>query len=485
MKRTLRLAYRVIESLRSLLIYRAHVRACSLFFLLFLSGCHRISFQPEQIQAQELAKEITGQDIDYGEAGHDTNVPVLPQELSRDEAIRIALLNNKDIRASLYELGITKTTLADAVLFQNPVISFSSPSPLNAAESLTAINYLQVDSQILNLPDLVQIPMRRRMYSAQLEIAVYTFVNKMIEITAQTRQAYDKVLLNRALIENRDNSLQINKDEISTKRCSPDNQKETHKRHVKTLAEITDEIAKLSFMKELVTSFAELGVLLGVNQDYVTSVKLSSSLTEPMTPLPRLEALLSWAESSHVEMVIGQKKIEYAVESLAYEKSKLFDRASIGTTYFKDFATDRAGVGIYFLTAVPLFHQNQPRIVQAEYSVEKSRRELEDKRTKIKASLCIAYEKIMLQMRIVECYQKQRRMVHTELTDHLKKLKKEINVNSLYRAKKQLKFNELTAKSLEAYYQLLELYTALEKICGKRLFFAQRTVISRYKGAQC
>ena len=480
----IRLVFSASMFLRNSLKHGTYLRAFP-FFLLMLCGCHRISFQAEQAQAQRIAKELTGEDIIYEEEGCASVAPVLPQELSRDEAVRIALLANKDLRASLYELGIAKTNLADAVLFQNPLISFAKPFPLNTSQRPSTADYIQIDTQILNVPDIIQIPLRRRMYSAQLEIAVYTFVNKMIDIIAQTRQAYDKVLLSRALIENIDNSVRINEEAEAVKSGTKDSQRIAHKKHVKTVTALTYEISKLSYMKELVTALADLRVLLGVDQDYFSLVKLSSSLTDQMTPLPGLGALVQWAENSHVDMMIGQKKIEYAVELLAYEKSKVIDRTSIGTTYFKDLVAKDAGVGPYLIAAVPLFHQNQPRIVQADYIVEKSRRELDDKRNRLKAALSVAHEKITLQMQIVDRYEKELLIVHTELIDHLKKFKKEIRANGLYVWKKRLEFNELKAKSLEAHYQLLELYTNLEKVCGKRLFFAQRTIMPGSQGNDC
>ncbi|MBA2306945.1 TolC family protein, partial [Candidatus Dependentiae bacterium] len=223
---------------------------CFLFLVMLLPGCHtsHLSFQAEKVELQRLAKGLVGEDSIYVEESCTGNRALLPQELSRDEAVRIALLHNRELRASLYELGIAKMTLADAVLFQNPIVSISAPSPLNSSPNSTvltpAINYIEVETQILNIPDLIQIPLRRRMYSTQLEIALYIFVNKMIEIIAQTRQAYDKVLFNRALIENLEDMARMSIKEGDRKNSSTDIQKKTiPSEPLKEVAALGNEIA--------------------------------------------------------------------------------------------------------------------------------------------------------------------------------------------------------------------------------------------------
>ena len=119
-----------------------------------------------------MAKELTGEDIVYKTECQEPDILTLPVELSRDEAIRIALFNNKDLQASLYDLGIAKMSLEAVVLFQNPLVAVSNVSPLNQS----AINLVQFETQLLNIPDLIQIPLRRKMFTTQLEIAIYTFV---------------------------------------------------------------------------------------------------------------------------------------------------------------------------------------------------------------------------------------------------------------------------------------------------------------------
>ena len=117
----------------------------------------------------------------------------------------------------------------------------------------------------------------------------------MIEIIAQTRQAYDKVLLNRALIENVNESVRSGHVDDKVITHAHKGRKVDLKTRRKVI-DITGEIAKRTYTKDLVAALIDLRVLLGVEQESLSSVKLISTLREQMTPLPRLEALLDWAE---------------------------------------------------------------------------------------------------------------------------------------------------------------------------------------------
>lgn len=425
--------------------------------ILLLPGCHRLSFQTEQQRAQKLAKELFCEDIHYPYDGCIKEPLSVPQKLSRDEAIRIALLNNKELQATLYDLGIAKAQLANAVLLENPLLSFTNVSPLNESE----INLMQIESQVLNFPDLYLIPLRKKLYSTQLEITLYAFVNKMLDIIVQTRQAYDKALFNQALI-----------DAINQTTATHSVDKATNNKKLEALVDLAIEIKAVAYSRDLMEALTDLRVLLGVDKELFETITLSSTLTEPMSALPPLNDLLQWIDTCHIDMVIAQKKIQHSKELLAYEESRIINRLSVGTTYLRNNDNGNGAFGPYVLAEVPLYHQNQPHQEQARYTIEKQRREYENKRIKLHAALCVAYEKIKLQEKII-ALRKQGDLLFPQ-DPHLKKgISKKAPKSSL---KKQLLLKRMRFKLIEAHYELLQLYTAFEKTCGKRIFFAQTTL---------
>ena len=102
-----------------------------------------------------------------------------------------------------------------------------------------------------------------------------------------------------------------------------------------------------------------------------------------------------------------------------------FYRVGIGTTYFKNLNTDGgAGFGAYVVGPVPLYHQNQPQISQTDYIVEKTKREFDDKRSKLRASISSAHEKIVLQKEIVDLYDEELLILDNDLLADQKSRKK-------------------------------------------------------------
>ena len=107
---------------------------------------------------------------------------LLAQPLSVDNAVRIALRNNKMLQAALADLGVSEADLVQAGTMANPRFSFGR---------LSGDSGVEIDRAVLfNLGALLTMPMRkaieeRRFQQAQLQTAL-----QVVRLATDTRRAY-------------------------------------------------------------------------------------------------------------------------------------------------------------------------------------------------------------------------------------------------------------------------------------------------------
>ena len=96
-----------------------------------LSGCASFSpdggFAPvEQAAKDRLGKEVRWSRSEADQDSIDQRVgELLAKSLSADDAVQVALLNNRGLQASFQELGITESEVVQAGRLPNPGFSFS------------------------------------------------------------------------------------------------------------------------------------------------------------------------------------------------------------------------------------------------------------------------------------------------------------------------------------------------------------------------
>ena len=156
--------------------------------VLALSGCATFSKDGGLDAVSALTAERTGQDLRLpkanadGAAFQDEMNQLLKQPLSADSAVRIALLNNRGLRASLAELGIAEADLVQAGRMANPGFSFSRMSGGGETEIERSVMF--------DLVGLVTIPIRRDIESRRFESAKLGAATEAVRLAAETRKAY-------------------------------------------------------------------------------------------------------------------------------------------------------------------------------------------------------------------------------------------------------------------------------------------------------
>jgi len=113
---------------------------------------------------------------------------LLRDGLSREEAVRIALMNSPGLQASYEALGISQAELVEAGLLSNPSLGASVRFPRSPTLGLD-VEF----SLVQGLLDLFLLPARKRIAQQQFDADVLRTAHEALAMVAQTREAYTAV----------------------------------------------------------------------------------------------------------------------------------------------------------------------------------------------------------------------------------------------------------------------------------------------------
>ena len=156
--------------------------------VLFLGGCASLSQDGGFSRVQSLTKERLGKEVTLVKSDADaatvekTIEPLLAKPLSVDDAVTIALLNNRGLQADYAELGIAEANLVQAGRLQNPLFSFTR---------LTRGDELEIDRQLmLPIMNLLTMPLATKMERRFFEQAQFRAASDALRVADETRRAY-------------------------------------------------------------------------------------------------------------------------------------------------------------------------------------------------------------------------------------------------------------------------------------------------------
>jgi outer membrane protein TolC len=156
--------------------------------VLFLSGCATLSADRGFGTVEGVAKQRLGKDIVWTRSADEedragTRVSeLLSRPLSMDDAVQVALLNNKGLQASFEQLGISEAELVQAGRLPNPGFSFGR---LRRGEEVELERGLHINlARLVALPWIKELEARRfQQTQGEVSLAVLT-------LAADTRKAW-------------------------------------------------------------------------------------------------------------------------------------------------------------------------------------------------------------------------------------------------------------------------------------------------------
>lgn len=166
----------------------ARKRVAILLLPLILGGCASFSADGGFTSVEQFAKQRIGKDLTWQRSESDLDTAanrvkeLLNSTLSVDDAVQIALLNNRGLQASFYELGISESDFVQAGRLSNPGFTISRLRQANETEIDRSIQF--------NLVRLLMMPYTRQMEIRRFEQTKREVTMQMLSLAADTRKTY-------------------------------------------------------------------------------------------------------------------------------------------------------------------------------------------------------------------------------------------------------------------------------------------------------
>jgi outer membrane protein TolC len=160
--------------------------------LLALGGCSTVSDDAGFAAVAERVEQRLGQKpvwhrSDEAQQQIVTEIEALLREpLAADDAVRIALLNNPALQASLAELGIAEADLVQAGRLRNPGFSYAR---------LTRGDEIEIERRLtIDVLGLFTLPLRRGIEARRFEQAQHAAAAAILATAAATRSSYYRAI---------------------------------------------------------------------------------------------------------------------------------------------------------------------------------------------------------------------------------------------------------------------------------------------------
>lgn len=162
------------------------VKAVFVVTITAITGCSTVSRQEAFLDTKSVIQERTGQKVIWNtNAEEDREITSLignklQGEISLDDSIMIALLNNPSLQSKYEDLGVAQAELVQAGLLKNPLLDLSRRFPGSAAELDIFQDFLQI----------LLIPLRRKISEAELEIVKLDVAHAILLQIAEVKKAF-------------------------------------------------------------------------------------------------------------------------------------------------------------------------------------------------------------------------------------------------------------------------------------------------------
>ncbi len=153
-----------------------------------LSGCATLSADGGMGAVNRLAQARTGAPLQLLRSDADRRAldellaARMAQPLAADDAVRIALLNNRGLQATYWEVGIAEADLVQAGRLQNPAFGYQHKT----GGGTTAIER----TLTFNLVSLMTAPLAARIEGRQLDATRLQVANEAVAVASATRRAW-------------------------------------------------------------------------------------------------------------------------------------------------------------------------------------------------------------------------------------------------------------------------------------------------------
>lgn len=292
---------------------------------------------------------------------------LLQKKLAADDAVQIAMLNNRDLQAIYTDLGVAQADLVQAGLFRNPILDAAVLFPLSGVRP-----DLQL-SVVISFLDALYVPLRKRVAAARFEEAKLRVTGAVLDLAAQVRRAFHEHQANEQMLELRQTIVQALTAswEVSRRLHEAGNITDLDQARDRAAAEVS-RLALRSAEIVVRQSREHLNDLMGTWGEQ-TGWEIDGRLPDiPAEPVP-LNGLERVALSRSIDLSQARQRIITAGQQLGYDRATaLIPETELGVGAERE---EGWKVGPVLSVPIPLFDQGQARVGRAVAELRRSQQE--------------------------------------------------------------------------------------------------------------
>ncbi len=371
------------------------MRSLSLLACLVLTGCVSTGLRsPDVASRLDIPdSQISPAGLDESGGSEEEIKTLLEQkEIGLQELLRIAEINNPQVRSARNDVGAAAGRIWQAELYPNPTVEFE-------AEDIPSSHLGLTNSE--NKIALVQpfVIGRRRSHAisaAKAEHDAHHFLvqHKLRYIQGEVRRHYleliylkQAIALHSELHDIAQQTLRIAKARFNAK-AAPESEM------IKTQIDVRElELGGQRLQRLLVSSSARLESLLGGSQ--VPIERIHGQLPTNLREL-EIDILRTAVRERHPAILAAQKEIEAADRRLDQAKSERIPDTEFRLAYGRNAATDENIVEAGISFPLPLFDRRQGDILESRHLAAKARRDAESIVTALLAELVTVHVSYMM-----------------------------------------------------------------------------------------
>ena len=313
---------------------------------------------------------------------------LLQRPLTADDAVQIALLNNRDLQAMYSDLGVAQADLVQAGLLRNPILDAAVQfhlGPVNPDLQLGVV---------FGVLDALYVPLRKRVAAAQLEEAKLRVTGAVLDFVLDVRHAFYTHQANGQLLELRTTIVEAlaASFEVSGRLHAAGN--------ITDLDLARDRAAMLRSKVELRSaevavrqSRERLNSLMGLSgtETAWTSVQRLPDIPADSLPLDDVERS---AVARSVDLGHARQRVVAVGQRLGYDRATaLIPSVELGASLEKE-ADEPWGIGPSVSVPIPIFDQGQARMARATAELRRAQQEYYALAVRVRATARALMERV-------------------------------------------------------------------------------------------
>lgn len=334
---------------------RRLIASCLAFAPALLVGCAS-SPRRSYTDVEGMIKERTATNVRLNLRADETQDSVkalLAEPLTAERAAQIALLRNATFKVKLEEVGLAQADLAQAGILENPRLHASLRSPRGGGAQDTG-RELGVS---LNVLDLFELPLRRKLAGSQLEQAKFRLSHEVLGLAAQAKQAFYEyqaaqqgLHLRKEVVESLAAAVEL----TQRQREAGNNNKLDLANERAAYHEAEIDLAKAE--AEMTATRERLALILGLQG--VADWKVEGDLPEPPATDPELGAIENAAMAQRWDLQAARREPAVLKQALRINRLGMFSSVNVGIDSEREFSGEY-GYGPSIETSIPLFDRKQ------------------------------------------------------------------------------------------------------------------------------